>query len=65
MFVDALAFSTAQVSNQEGIPFYALHKGNITGVSKSVSVLMQKCGGTVFLSYAPFTLSVILSDFTV
>jgi hypothetical protein len=42
----------AQVLSQEGIPLYALHKDYVTRIYKSVSVFIQKCGESLFLSYS-------------
>ena len=42
----------AQVLSQEGIPLSALHKNYMTGINKSFSVFIEKCGENLFPSYS-------------
>jgi len=42
----------AQVLSQESVALYALHKDYVSGIYKSVSVIMQKRGEMLFLSYS-------------
>ena len=56
LFLSMRMLGQTQVLSQEGIPLYALHRDYeyVTGIYKSVSVFMQKCGEHLFLSYSDF-----------